>query len=85
MTPTATAVGNNGIGCVKLQPQSIASFGRIYAGGDGMATNGLRYGAGIEITTKFHRPDQQYRKFGRVGLRLAGDVVCASRLHLCGG
>ena len=53
MTPTATALGNNGIGDVKLQPQSISSFGRIYAGGDGMATNGLRYGAGIEIRQNF--------------------------------
>jgi hypothetical protein len=53
MTPTATAVGNNGIGSVKLQPQSVESFGRIYAGGDGMATNGLRYGAAIEIRQNF--------------------------------
>ena len=29
------------------------AFGRIYAGGDGMATNGLRYGAAIEIRQNF--------------------------------
>ena len=29
------------------------SFARIYAGGDGMATNGLRYGAAIEIRQNF--------------------------------
>ena len=46
-------LGNNGIGSVKLQPQSVDSFGRIYAGGDGMATNGLRYGAAIEIRQNF--------------------------------
>jgi hypothetical protein len=48
-TPLGTVLGNNGTGVVKLQPQTIASFGRIYAGADGMATNGLRYGAAIEI------------------------------------
>ena len=46
-------LGNNGIGSVKLQPQSIASFARLYAGGDGMATNGLRYGAAIEVRQNF--------------------------------
>ena len=47
------SIGNNGIGSVKLQPQIVDSFGRIYAGGDGMATNGLRYGAAIEIRQNF--------------------------------
>jgi hypothetical protein len=49
----AAAVGNNGSGIVKLQPQQIASFARLYAGADGMATNGLRYGAAIEIRQNF--------------------------------
>ena len=44
-TSLAGILGNNGIGSVKVQPQNVESFGRIYAGGDGMATNGLRYGA----------------------------------------
>jgi hypothetical protein len=52
-TPLATVVGNNGIGSVKLQPQSIDSFARIYMGADGMATNGLRYGAAFEIRQNF--------------------------------
>jgi hypothetical protein len=52
-TPTATAVGNNGTGVVKLQPQVLASFARLYAGADGMATNGLRYGAAIEVRQNF--------------------------------
>ena len=38
---------------MKVQPQDVDSFGRIYAGGDGMATNGLRYGAAIEIRQNF--------------------------------
>ena len=46
-------LGNNGTGSVKLQPQQIASFARLYAGGDGMATNGLRYGAAIEVRQNF--------------------------------
>ena len=52
-TSAAGIVGNNGIGVVKLQPQDIDSFARIYAGADGMATNGLRYGAAIEIRQNF--------------------------------
>ena len=49
----AAMLGNNGIGSVKVQPQNFFSFARIYAGGDGMATNGLRYGAAIEIRQNF--------------------------------
>src|SRR5215472_18390010 len=52
-TPLATVVGNNGIGSVKLEPQAIDSFARIYMGADGMATNGLRYGAAFEIRQNF--------------------------------
>ena len=36
-----------------MQPQVIGSFARLYLGGDGMATNGLRYGAAIEIRENF--------------------------------
>ncbi|HEY7579473.1 MAG TPA: hypothetical protein VH855_17910, partial [Acetobacteraceae bacterium] len=39
-TPAAPVVGT-----VKLEPQTVQSFAREYFGGDGMATNGLRYGA----------------------------------------
>jgi len=52
-TPTGTVVGNNGSGIVKLDPQAIDSFARLYFGADGMATNGLRYGAAIEIRQNF--------------------------------
>jgi len=52
-TPAGTVLGNNGSGVVKLQPQNISSFARIYMGGDGMATNGLRYGAAIEVRQNF--------------------------------
>ena len=52
-TSLAGILGNNGIGSVKVQPQNFESFARIYAGGDGMATNGLRYGAAIEIRQNF--------------------------------
>jgi hypothetical protein len=41
------------VGSVKLQPQSIDSFAREYFGMDGMATNGLRYGAAIELRENF--------------------------------
>jgi hypothetical protein len=37
----------------KLNPVGIASYFRLYPGIDGMATNGLRYGAGVEIRQNF--------------------------------
>src|SRR5579859_3025743 len=37
----------------KLDPVSLQGFARIYTGVDGMATNGLRYGASIEIRQDF--------------------------------
>jgi hypothetical protein len=52
-TPLATVVGNNGTGQVKLAPDSIYSYARLYFGVDGMATNGLRYGAAMEIRQNF--------------------------------
>src|SRR6202044_380195 len=33
----------------KLNPVSVSSFLRLYPGIDGMATNGLRYGASVEV------------------------------------
>jgi hypothetical protein len=38
---------------VKLQPVAIGAFAREYFGADGMATNGLRYGAAIELRENF--------------------------------
>ena len=52
-TPTATSLGNNGTGTVSVNPQGIGTFARLYAGADAMATNGLRYGAAIEIRENF--------------------------------
>ncbi len=52
-TPLGTVVGNNGTGQVKLAPNSIYSYARLYFGADGMAANGLRYGAAMEIRQNF--------------------------------
>ena len=52
-TPLATLVGNNGTGPVKLAPDAVYSYARIYLGADAMATNGLRYGAAIEVRQNF--------------------------------
>ena len=52
--PSASAVlGANGTGVAKLQPENLGSFARLYFGADGMATNGLRYGAALEIRENF--------------------------------
>ena len=40
-------------GSIKLQPIALNTFARLYAGADGMATNGLRYGAAIEVRENF--------------------------------
>jgi len=61
--PGAVNLGNisgaaSGGGFSKVQPQAIGSFARLYFGGDAMATNGLRYGAAIEIRENFSgQPD----------------------------
>ena len=49
----ATSLGTNGIGAVKLNPYALDSFMRLYFGADAMATNGLRYGAAIELRENF--------------------------------
>jgi len=49
----AAVLGLNGAGPVKLAPQSIETYARLFAGMDGMATNGLRYGAAIEVRQNF--------------------------------
>jgi len=46
-------LGQNGAGSVKVMPQAIDSFARIYMGADAMATNGLRYGAAFEFRQNF--------------------------------
>jgi len=52
-TPLGTTLGNNGSGPVKVSPTAVGSYARLYFGADGMATNGLRYGAAIEIRQNF--------------------------------
>jgi hypothetical protein len=49
----AALLGNNGTGPVKLAPQAIDTYARVYFGADAMATNGLRYGAAIELRQNF--------------------------------
>jgi hypothetical protein len=53
ITPLATSLGTTGIGPVKVNPYALDSFMRIYFGADAMATNGLRYGAAIELRENF--------------------------------
>ena len=52
-TAQAAILGVNGTGTAKLQPQGMYSSARLYFGADAMATNGLRYGAGIEVRQNF--------------------------------
>jgi hypothetical protein len=57
-TSLGAILGNTGTGVSKVQPQGIAAFARIYLGADAMATNGLRYGAAIEVRQNFSgQPD----------------------------
>ena len=58
------------------------SFARLYLGADGMATNGLRYGAAIEVRAELHWSDQSGASAER--LLVAGDTVCPPCLHLRG-
>jgi len=46
---TATGAPNG----YKLNPLGIAAYARLYPGFDGLAANGLRYGATVEIRTNF--------------------------------
>jgi hypothetical protein len=41
----------------KLNPVGMASYMRLYPGVDGLATNGLRYGAAIELRENFGNPN----------------------------
>jgi hypothetical protein len=53
---TATGTTTAGVGVPytdKIQPIGIGSFMRLYPGVDGMAANGLRYGASVEIRQNF--------------------------------
>ncbi|HEX3996085.1 MAG TPA: hypothetical protein VHX39_33355 [Acetobacteraceae bacterium] len=48
-----TAPGTFGSAGYKLNPVGMESFFRLYPGIDGMATNGLRYGAAVELRENF--------------------------------
>jgi len=51
--PTA-AVAAVPAGANKLNPVGFSSYVRLYPGIDGMATNGLRYGASVELRTNYY-------------------------------
>jgi hypothetical protein len=44
-------------GSAKLNPLAVAAYMRLYPGVDGMATNGIRYGAQVEIRENFPNPN----------------------------
>ena len=46
----------NKVGTDKLSPTQFAEYMRIYPGVDAMATNGLRYGAAVELRQNFGAP-----------------------------
>src|SRR5579872_2342130 len=46
-------VGAANTGAAKLDPITPVGFARLYSGMDAMATNGLRYGASIELRQDF--------------------------------
>ena len=75
-------LGQNGTGSVKVMPQAIDSFARIYLGarchGDERPALRRRDRGAAEL----HRPDQQQRQFGRQRLLLVRDAVRAACLHL---
>jgi hypothetical protein len=43
-------------GSFKVSPVGITSYMRLYTGIDGLTTNGLRYGAGVELRQNFGTP-----------------------------
>jgi hypothetical protein len=45
--------GPTNAGAAKLSPYQTLGYARLYAGVDGLATNGLRYGAAIEVRENF--------------------------------
>jgi len=51
IAPTATNAAT--AGTYKVNPVSIASYMRLYPGFDGLAANGLRYGASVELRENF--------------------------------
>jgi predicted porin len=44
----------------KLNPLGVASYARLYPGFDGLAANGMRYGASIELRENFGAADRTF-------------------------
>jgi hypothetical protein len=63
----AAGGGYNGF---KINPVSFAAYMRLYPAIDGMATNGLRYGAAVELRENFNNPNAQ----ASAGATTAGGV-----------
>lgn len=60
---TSADVGVNANGTpngYKLNPVGIGSYMRLYPGFDGVSSNGLRYGAAIELRTNFGAADRTF-------------------------
>ena len=53
---TSVAAGG-GYSGYKINPVAFGSFMRLYPAVDGMATNGLRYGAAVELREDFNNPN----------------------------
>jgi hypothetical protein len=53
-------------------PQKYGSYTRLFAGVDGMVTNGLRYGRRGGNPAELHRPVRQQRQF-----RASGETLFA--------
>ncbi len=73
----------------KLNPVGVSSYMRLYPGFDGMAANGLRYGAAIELRENFGAADRTFANThrGRHGQQperqhQRPDRVRPPRLHL---
>ena len=69
-------LGGNGTGTVKVAPYALDSFARLYFGADAMATNGLRYGAGLEIRENFTG------QIGSNGSTNASGYTCTETLYV---
>jgi hypothetical protein len=52
-----SVAANGGYSGFKINPVAFGSFMRLYPAVDGMATNGLRYGASVELRENFNSPN----------------------------
>ena len=56
-TSVASTAAGGGYSGYKLNPIMFGAFMRLYPAVDGMATNGLRYGASVELREDFNNPN----------------------------